>query len=77
MTTLAVIGAGVMGETLIAGLLRAGWAPQAITAADRHAPRLAEMEAKHGIRTASTSDAAADADTVVVVVKPQPVACAS
>lgn len=71
MTRLAVIGAGVMGETLIAGLLRAGWPADAITAADRHAPRLAEMEAKHGIRTAATVDAAAGADTVVIVVKPQ------
>jgi pyrroline-5-carboxylate reductase len=71
MTSLAVIGAGVMGETLIAGLLRAGWAPESITAADRHAPRLAEMEARHGIRTAGTAEAAAGADTVVVVVKPQ------
>ena len=71
MTSLAVIGAGVMGETLIAGLLRAGWAPESITAADRHGPRLAEMEARHGIRTAGTAEAAAGADTVVVVVKPQ------
>jgi len=71
MTKLAVIGAGVMGETLISGLLRAGWAADAITAADRHAPRLAEMEARHGIHTAATQDAAADADTVVIVVKPQ------
>lgn len=71
MTRLAVIGAGVMGETLIAGLLRAGWAADQITAVDRHAPRLAEMEAKHGIHTASTADAAAGADTVVIVVKPQ------
>ncbi|MGC3995717.1 MAG: pyrroline-5-carboxylate reductase [Propionicimonas sp.] len=68
---LAVIGAGVMGETLIAGLLRAGWAPGDITAADRHAPRLAEMEARHGIGVAGTAEAAAGADTVVVVVKPQ------
>ncbi len=71
MTRLAVIGAGVMGETLIAGLLRAGWAADAITAADRHAPRLAEMEGRHGIHTADTHDAAAGADTVVIVVKPQ------
>lgn len=71
MTRLAVIGAGVMGETLISGLLRAGWAADAITAADRHAPRLAEMEARHGIHAATTHDAAAGADTVVIVVKPQ------
>ena len=71
MTNLAVIGAGVMGETLIAGLLRAGWEPGQITAADRHPQRLVEMAAKHGIHTASTGEAAAQADTVVIVVKPQ------
>ena len=71
MTALAVIGAGVMGETLIAGLLRAGWAPDQITAADRHPARLEEMRARYGIGIASTTEAAAAADTVVVVVKPQ------
>jgi len=71
MTRLAVIGAGVMGETLIAGLLRAGWAPSQITAVDRHPQRLVEMAAKHGILTDSTAAAVAQADTVVIVVKPQ------
>ncbi len=71
MTTLAVIGAGVMGETLIAGLLRAGWAGGDIIASDRHAARLAEIGERHGVRTADTAEAAADADTVVLVVKPQ------
>lgn len=71
MTRLAVIGTGVMGETLIAGLLRAGWEPGQITAADRHPQRLVEMEAKHGIHTDTTAGAAAQADTVVIVVKPQ------
>jgi pyrroline-5-carboxylate reductase len=71
LTRLAVIGAGVMGETLIAGLLRAGWEPEQITAADRHAARLEELQARHGIRVAPTADAAAAADTVVIVVKPQ------
>ena len=71
MTTLAVIGAGVMGETLIAGLLRAGWSGDDIIAADRHGARLAEIGQRHGIRTADTVEAAAQADTVVLVVKPQ------
>ena len=71
MTTLAVIGAGVMGETLIAGLLRAGWVADQIIAADRHAVRLEEIAARHGIRIADTEGAAAQADTVVLVVKPQ------
>ena len=61
MTKLAVIGAGVMGETLIAGLLRAGWAADQITAADRHAARLVEMEASYGIHKGSTAEAAASA----------------
>jgi len=71
MTRLAVIGAGVMGETLIAGLLRAGWEPGQITAVDRHSQRLVEMAAKHGIHTDSAAAAVAKADTVVIVVKPQ------
>ena len=71
MTTLAVVGAGVMGETLIAGLLRAGWQPEQITASDRHQARLAEMTDKYGINTATTAASVAHADTVVVVVKPQ------
>ena len=71
MSTLAVIGAGVMGETLIAGLLRAGWEPGRITAADRHSARLDELRSRHGINTAATAEAAAGADTVVIVVKPQ------
>lgn len=71
MTTLAVIGAGVMGETLIAGLLRAGWVADQIIAADRHPARLEEIAARYGIRIADTPGAAAEADTVVLVVKPQ------
>jgi len=68
---IAVVGVGVMGETLLAGLLRAGWQPSELTAVDRHEARLAEVGKKHGIATAAIEDAAATADTVVVVVKPQ------
>ncbi len=74
MTTLAVIGAGVMGETLIAGLLRAGWAGADIIASDRHPARLVEIGERHGVRTADTAEAAGAADTVVLVVKPQDLA---
>ena len=67
-----MIGAGVMGETLLAGLLRAGWEPRPD---HRRRPRTrrgwSRSAAKHGIHTGSTADAAARADTVVIVVKPQ------
>lgn len=71
MTTLGVIGAGVMGETLIAGLLRAGWAADDIITADRHSARLEEIRNRHGVGIGDTSSVAGRADTVVLVVKPQ------
>lgn len=74
MTQLAVIGAGVMGEALVSGLLRAGWASDDIVVADRREVRRAEMTQAHGIRaTAGNAEAAAEADTVILVVKPQDV----
>ena len=74
MTQLAVIGAGVMGEALVSGLLRAGWTSDDIVVADRREARRAEMTQAHGIRaTAGNAEAAAEADTVILVVKPQDV----
>ncbi|WP_300084004.1 pyrroline-5-carboxylate reductase [Propioniciclava sp.] len=73
MSTLAVIGAGVMGETLLAGLLRSGWHATDLVAADRHAARRQEIEGRYGVRTADNATATGLADTVVLVVKPQDV----
>jgi pyrroline-5-carboxylate reductase len=74
MTRLAVIGAGVMGEALVSGLLRAGWSADDLVVADRRDFRRAEMTAAHGIRaTGGNAEAAAEADTVILVVKPQDV----
>ncbi|MFP5416104.1 MAG: pyrroline-5-carboxylate reductase [Actinomycetes bacterium] len=74
MSRLAIIGTGVMGETLLAGLLKAGWAPTDLVGADRRERRRQELEGHYGVRTvASNADAVVQADTVVVVVKPQDV----
>ncbi|MFZ1409976.1 MAG: pyrroline-5-carboxylate reductase [Micropruina sp.] len=73
MTKLAVIGAGVMGEALVSGLLKAGWPASDLIAADRRPFRRAEMEQAHGVATGTNAEAAAVADTVVLVVKPQDV----
>lgn len=73
MSAVAVIGAGVMGETVIAGLLRGGWNADQITAVDRYQPRLEEIAATYHVGSASLAAAVAGAATVIVVVKPQDV----
>lgn len=75
MSHTALIGTGVMGETLLAGLLRAGWAPTDLVGADRRASRRQELEGRYGVKTQEfAADAVAGADTVLLVVKPQDVA---
>ncbi|GAB3588034.1 pyrroline-5-carboxylate reductase [Calidifontibacter terrae] len=69
--TLALLGVGVMGEALLSGLVRSGHSAADIVVNDRHAPRAAQIQEKYGVRTASVGDAAAQADTVVLAVKPQ------
>lgn len=72
MANTAIIGAGVMGETLLAGLLRSGWSAESLVIADRRDFRRAEVEAKYQVSTQATNLAAVEnADTVVLVVKPQ------
>ena len=74
MSHTALIGTGVMGETLLAGLLKAGWAPTDLVGADRQATRRQELEGRYGVRTvADAADAVDGADTVLLVVKPQDV----
>ncbi|MDO5533039.1 MAG: pyrroline-5-carboxylate reductase [Propionibacteriaceae bacterium] len=74
MSHTALIGTGVMGETLLAGLLKAGWAAADIVGADRRLSRRQELEGRYGVRCLpEASDAVAGADTVLLLVKPQDV----
>ena len=70
---LAVLGAGTIGESLIAGLLSSGWRkPEEIVATGRRDERLAELADRHGVETTvSNTSAAAGAALVVIAVKPQ------
>jgi pyrroline-5-carboxylate reductase len=68
---LAILGAGVMGETVLSGLLRAGWHADQIVATDRRPERREELIARYGIRMLENTDAVAEAETVILVVKPQ------
>jgi pyrroline-5-carboxylate reductase len=70
---IAVLGAGKIGEALIAGLLSSEWrVPGDIVATGRRPERLSELHARYGIRTTlSNPDAATRAALVVIAVKPQ------
>ena len=67
----AILGAGVMGETLLSGLIRAGRRPEQLLITERREERAAELRERYGVEVVSNLDAAAKADTLVLVVKPQ------
>lgn len=71
--SLAFIGSGVMGEAMIKGLLgRDLVQPSQIIASDLHADRCDLLKAMYGISaTLHNAEAAADADVIVLSVKPQ------
>jgi pyrroline-5-carboxylate reductase len=69
---IAILGAGQMGEALLSGLLRAGVVtPSGIIAAVRRSERAAELKDSYGIDVMSAAEAAGQADTLVITVKPQ------
>ena len=72
--SVAILGAGVMGESLLSGLVRAGRETSTLLVGEKRLQRATELEAKYGVRVVGNRDAAAEADTVVVVVKPQDMA---
>ena len=72
---LAVLGTGVMGETVLAGALRAGWSASDVVATVRRPERGQELRERHGTTTTSDNvEAVRGAGLVVVAVKPKDVA---
>ena len=69
--TVAIIGAGVMGETLLSGLLRGGHDAADLMVGEKRAERAVELREKYGVRVVSDLAEVAGADTVALVVKPQ------
>ena len=67
----AVLGAGVMGETLLSGLLRAGRPVERLVVSERRPERVSELREKYGVQVLDNAAAAAAAEVVVLVVKPQ------
>jgi pyrroline-5-carboxylate reductase len=70
-STLAVLGAGKMGEALLSGLLRAGTAAGDLVASVRTDERAALLAERYGIATATSAGAAGKAETLLLAVKPQ------
>jgi pyrroline-5-carboxylate reductase len=67
---LAILGAGQIGESLLAGLLSSGWSDVVATA--RRQERADELRERFGVEaTLSNAEAVAGARVVVIAVKPQ------
>lgn len=71
---IAVLGGGVMGETLAGGFLRYITPVPVVVIAEKRAERAEELRALHGVEIAVGLDAVRHADVVVLAVKPQDVA---
>lgn len=70
----AVLGAGVMGETLLSGLVRAGRPVQALRISERRPQRAQELVDRYGVRVVDNATAVRESGTALIVVKPQDVA---
>jgi pyrroline-5-carboxylate reductase len=71
MSTIAVLGAGKIGEALLSGLLHGGRSADDLLFTERHPERSAELSARYGIASVEIADAAKRAEVLVVAVKPQ------
>lgn len=72
MTNICFIGAGNMARSIIGGLVQQGFAGESILACDPNKPLLDALAGDFGVRTSTDNlTAVADADIIVLAVKPQ------
>ena len=71
MSQTAILGAGVMGETLLSGLVRAGRRVDDLLVGEKRPERARELEERYGVQVVSNVEATRKADTLALVVKPQ------
>src|SRR4029079_17870831 len=71
MPQTAILGAGVMGETLLSGLVRAGRRVDDLLVGEKRPERARELEERYGVLVVSNLEAARRADPPALVVKPQ------
>ena len=70
---IAILGCGKIGESLLGGLLSAGWRkPSEVAATCRREERVGELRGHFGVEaTLSNAEAVAGAGLIVIAVKPQ------
>lgn len=71
---IAIIGAGVMGETLLGSVLRSGHPADHVIVAESREDRATEISRQHDVLIRANADAVHDADIVFLAVKPQDIA---
>ncbi|TCP53094.1 pyrroline-5-carboxylate reductase [Tamaricihabitans halophyticus] len=71
MTRIAVLGAGKVGEALLAGLLSSGRSADDLMFTERYPERAAQLTEQYGVSSVGVAEAAKRADVLVVAVKPQ------
>jgi pyrroline-5-carboxylate reductase len=73
MATIAVLGCGKIGESLLSGLLSSGWrTADEVVVTGRRDERLTDLAERFGVRTTlSNAEAVQGAELVVIAVKPQ------
>ena len=69
--TVAVLGAGKMGEALLSGILRAGRSPAELLVTARRAERRELLAQRYGVSAVGNVEAAGKAETLLLCVKPQ------
>ncbi|WP_370652657.1 pyrroline-5-carboxylate reductase [Frankia sp. Cj5] len=69
--TVAILGAGKLGEALLSGMIRSGHDPDDLFVTARRSERAEELSARHGVQALSNPIAAARASVLILTVKPQ------
>lgn len=71
---IAILGAGVMGETLLSAILSSGHPVGDIVISEKRAERAAELRETYRVEVGDNAAAVTGADIVLLVVKPQDIA---
>ncbi|MGH3459563.1 pyrroline-5-carboxylate reductase [Aeromicrobium sp.] len=72
-TRIAILGGGVMGETLLSALLAAGHATADLVVSEKLEERADQLRERHRVDVTGNTEAVDGADVVLIVVKPQDV----